>query len=412
MRLDLSDDQELFRETTERYLREHVPAGELRRRRDDPAGFDADYWRRGAELGWTSLLVDEARGGGSISGDGLVDLTLAAHEFGRHAAPGPLLPVNVVAAALNAALAAGPTDAAGPVRPTGSAGDGADTLAAVLAELVAGTRIASWCLSGPRPHDRLGATALTARVDGGEVVVDGVARPVEAGAQADHFLVTARTGGGPTRGGPAGEGLTQVLVPADAPGVSVAPMHTVDLTRRFAVVTFAGVRVPVDRVVGAVGGAAAAVERQLRLAAVISCAEAVGAMQAAFDMTVAWAFDRYSFGRPLASYQALKHRFADMKSWLEASHAVTDAAAAAVSADRPDAAELASAAKAFVGDYGSELLQDCVQLHGGIGVTFEHDLHLFLRRHTVARALHGTPSEHRQRLADITDTADHREDAA
>ncbi len=123
-------------------------------------------------------------------------------------------------------------------------------------------------------------------------------------------------------------------------------------------------------------------------------------MQTAFDMTVEWAFDRYSFGRPLASYQALKHRFAAMKTWLEASHAISDEAIAAVSADAPDADDLLSAAKAYIGEYGAELLQECVQLHGGIGVTFEHDLHLYLRRGTLNRALFGTPSEHRLRIAD------------
>jgi alkylation response protein AidB-like acyl-CoA dehydrogenase len=124
-------------------------------------------------------------------------------------------------------------------------------------------------------------------------------------------------------------------------------------------------------------------------------------MQAAFDMTVEWAFDRYSFGRPLASYQEIKHRFADMKTWLEASHAISDAATIAVATGSPDAEELVSAAKAFIGDYGAELMQDCVQIHGGIGLTFEHDLHLYLRRQTVNRALYGTPAEHRQRLADL-----------
>ena len=97
----LTDDQEFFRDTTARFLTEHAPVSELRRLRDDPAGFTAAYWAQGAELGWTSLLVAEAHGGGTISGDGLVDLTLVAHEFGRHAAPGPLVPVNVVAAALS-----------------------------------------------------------------------------------------------------------------------------------------------------------------------------------------------------------------------------------------------------------------------------------------------------------------------
>ena len=131
----------------------------------------------------------------------------------------------------------------------------------------------------------------------------------------------------------------------------------------------------------------------------ILSAEAVGAMQAAFDLTVEWSFDRYTFGRPLASYQALKHRFAHMKSWLEAAHALSDAAAAAVDRRSADGPERASAAKAFTGRYGTELIQDCVQLHGGIGVTYDHDLHLYLRRVTLDASLVGTPADHRRRLA-------------
>ena len=123
-----------------------------------------------------------------------------------------------------------------------------------------------------------------------------------------------------------------MLVPADTAGVTIEPMRTVDLTRRFSVVRFDDVRVPLAAVVGELGAAAEQVERQLQLAIVIGNAESVGAMQTAFDMTVQWAFERYSFGRPLASYQALKHRFADMKSWLEGAHAISDAAAAAVDA--------------------------------------------------------------------------------
>jgi len=198
-----------------------------------------------------------------------------------------------------------------------------------------------------------------------------------------------------------------VLVPAGTSGVSLAPMQSVDLTRRFSVVTFDDVRLPATAVIGGVGSADEQVDRQLERAVAIACAESVGAMQAGFDMTVEWAFDRYSFGRPLASYQELKHRFADMKTWLEASHAVSDAATGAVAGGSPDARELLSAAKSFIGDYGSELLQDCVQIHGGIGVTFDHDLHLYLRRHTVNRALFGTPADHRQRLADLAERKEH-----
>lgn len=382
MLLDLSADQEFFRDTTARFLREQAPVAELRRLRDDPRGWSGDYWPRGAELGWTSLLVSEERGGGSISGEGLLDLTLVAHEFGAQAAPGPLVPTNVVAAALS--------DAGGHDE--------------VLAGLLDGSVVAAWCHAEPVPHDRLGDVALEVRIEGDEVVLDGVKRPVEAGAQAQQLLVTGRTGGG----------LTQVLVPADAAGVSVEPLHTVDLTRRFATVRFDGVRLGADAVVGTVGAADEQVEHQLQLALVLVDAESVGAMQSAFDMTVEWAFDRYSFGRPLASYQELKHRFADMKTWLEASHGVSDAAARAVAAGSPRGPELNSAAKAYIGEYGGELMQDCVQIHGGIGVTFEHDLHLYMRRLTVDRSLYGTPADHRQRLAAwlVERSEAHEEDVA
>ena len=342
MQLDVSGDQEFFRETTAKFLAANVPIDHLRGLRDDPAGFDREYWKRGAELGWTSLLVAEEHGGGSISGAGVLDLALIAHEFGMAAAPGPLVPANVVAAALS--------DAAAHLD--------------VLEGLVAGTSFASWC------------DGVDVRVDGADLVVDGVARPVESAGEADHFLVSG------------------ALVPASTAGVTVAPLHTVDLTRRFGVVRFDGVRLPTSAAVES-----GEVDRLLQLAIVMANAESVGAMQRAFEMTVEWAFERYSFGRPLASYQELKHRFADMKTWLEASHAIADAAAVAVQERAPEAAELVSVAKAYIGHYGAELLQDCVQMHGGIGVTYEHDLHLFLRRVTLNRALFGTPADHRQRIA-------------
>lgn len=369
MLLELSSEQEFLQRTTARFLDDHARPTELRRLRDDPTGFDSDYWRRGAELGWTSLLVAERDGGVSISNSGLVDLTLVAHEFGRHAAPGPLVSTNVVAGALSAA--------------------GADR--ALIARLLAGSAIGALCLSEAPPNDGLGKPSLEISVRGGDVVLNGVKRPVESAAQASHFLVTGRTG----------DGLSQVLVPAETKGLSIAPMRAVDLTRRFSVVKFDDVRLPASSVLGRIGEAGAEVERQLQHALVIMNAEVVGAMQAAFEMTVTWAFDRYSFGRPLASYQALKHRFAHMASWLQASHAISDEAARAVSESRPDAAELVSAAKAYIGEYGAELLQECVQLHGGIGVTYEHDLHLYLRRVTLSRALFGTPDEHRRRIADL-----------
>ncbi|MBO0732312.1 MAG: hypothetical protein J2P57_23830, partial [Acidimicrobiaceae bacterium] len=139
------------------------------------------------------------------------------------------------------------------------------------------------------------------------------------------------------------------------------------------------------------------------LAVVIQLAETVGAMQWAFDTTLEWAFNRYSFGRPLASYQEIKHRFADLAMWLEGSHAIVAEAARAVQDESANRSELVSAAKLYAGRYGAELLQDCVQLHGGIGVTFDHDLHLFLRRVTSNTAAYGTPDEHAARLGRIVE---------
>jgi alkylation response protein AidB-like acyl-CoA dehydrogenase len=131
----------------------------------------------------------------------------------------------------------------------------------------------------------------------------------------------------------------------------------------------------------------------------LQCAETVGAIQEVLDFTLEYVADRYSFGRPLASYQALKHRFADMKMWLEACHGTTTAAVRGVQAGGDEAAELVSAAKAYVAVNATEIIQDCIQMHGGIGVTWEHDLHLYLRRATLNRGMYGTPAEHLERIA-------------
>jgi alkylation response protein AidB-like acyl-CoA dehydrogenase len=364
----LSSDQVALRETTAKFLDDLMPIEAVRQLRDDPAGYPPKFWTRGAELGWTSLLVSEEHGGGNVSGWPLQDLGLIAYEFGAHAAPGPLVPVNVVASALGAG--------------------GAPAQLEILSQLLAGAATAAWCYS-ERPSDAgTDAIDLEIRRDGDGLVLNGVKRPVENAGQAEHLLVTGSTGGA----------LSQVLIASDTAGISIEPMSSVDLTRRFSVVRFDDVRVPLDAAVGPLGEAADQVSRQVQIAIVTHCAESVGAMQRAFEMTQVWAADRYSFGRPLSSYQEIKHRFADMLSWLEGSHAITDAAIGALDTASPSADQLTSAAKAYVGEYGSELLQDCVQLHGGIGLTFEHDLHLFLRRVIANRALLGTPGEHRQRI--------------
>lgn len=374
MELTLTDDQEFFRDTTLRFLGAASSPADIRGLADDPGGMPDGYWRQGAELGWTSLLVPEELGGGSISGSGVVDLTIVADAFGRHAAPGPLLPTNVVASALAR---------------SGSDAHRSDTLPGLLD----GSVLAAWCGAdvgvGEPP------TVTASPTDGGFVLTGSVA-PVEAAAQADVLLVTAHDGERPV----------QLLVPAGTAGVTITPLRTLDLVRRFARVELDGVAVGAEDRVGDDGTTAADVERQLQEALVIQTAELVGAAERTFDFTVEWAFDRYSFGRPLASYQELKHRFADMKTWLEASHALAAALAREVQAGDPSARETASIAKAYVGEHLSELMQDCLQMHGGIGLTTEHDLHLYLRRVIVDRSLYGTPAAHRRRITDIATEED------
>ncbi|MHB1583333.1 MAG: acyl-CoA dehydrogenase family protein [Acidimicrobiales bacterium] len=372
MDLERSDDQELFRETTRRFLEATAPVATVRQWSEKEAnGYPADWWRRGAELGWVSLLVAEEDGGGSVSGSGLADLALVAEEMGRLVSPGPLLMANVVAAAVSA---------------VGTA----DQRAGVLPGLLSGESVATWCLAEPTGAAVGGAgVGLEAVGDGDGFVLNGVKAPVEAAVDAGHLLVTATV---------AGE-LTQFLVPASTPGVTVSPLQSLDLSRRFAEVRFDGVTVGPETVLGEVGAAGDEVERQLQQVVALQCAGMVGAVDEMFTRTVEYAFDRYSFGRALASYQALKHRFADMKLWLEASHATTVGAVRAVDAGEERAAELVSVAKSYVGTKGPVILQDCVQLHGGIGVTWDHDLHLYLRRVVQERALFGTPEEHRERIA-------------
>lgn len=366
-----TDDQELLRATARRFLDAQMPLTRVRELAAEPSGFDRRWWRDAATLGWTSLLVDEEHGGGSVSGCGLLDLLMVAEELGRTVAPGPLVPSNVVAWAL--------------------AREGASAGAGVLAGVLSGDTITAWAFAEPKSPwitTRL-ATVATA-VDGGYSLT-GVKTYVEAGAEADHLLVTAAMG----------EGVSQFLVPAAASGVTVGRLEALDTTRRYATVRLDDVRLPAAAMVGEPGGSARAVERQLELALVLQCAETNGAVDRVFEFTLEYMAERYSFGRPLASYQALKHRVADMKLWLETCHATTTAAARAVQRDDPSSPELVSAMKAFVGQYSTAIVQECVQLHGGIGVTWEHDLHLYLRRVTTNRQMYGGPLEHRARIADM-----------
>ena len=372
MRFDLTADQRLLQSTTAEFLEKFCPVSVARALHDAGRSFDRETWRRGAELGWTSLIVGEELGGGSVSGEGVVDATIIAEQFGRLAAPGPFLAVNVVAAALAEAT-------------------NGDAHAALIQRLLAGEAIGTWACCGPDQRWDPVAGAVEAAPDGDGYRLTGVHDGVEAAGDADVFLVVARTG----------EGLAQFIVPSDADGLSVSALASLDLTRGFGRIEYDGVRVAHGAMVGAAGEAVPAVERQFQIAVVLQCAELAGVVGKVLEFTRQWMSDRFTFGRPLASYQALKHRFADMTLWSHAAQATTAAAATAVAQRRDDAAELVSIAKAYTGQRATDIVQDCVQLHGGLGVTWEHDIHVYLRRATVDRVTWGSPSEHRRRVADL-----------
>jgi len=372
MRFDLTADQRLLQSATAEFLEKSSPVRGSRALHEKGQAFDRETWRRGAELGWASLIVAEELGGGSVSGEGLIDATIIAEQFGRLAAPGPFLAVNVVAAALAEAT-------------------NASAHAELIGRLVAGEAIGTWaCCAPDRGWDPV-AGAVEAAPDGEGYRLTGAHERVEAATDADVFLVLSR----------APEGLTQFVVPRDADGLSVSPLTSLDLTRGFGRVSYDGVRVAPSALVGEAGGAESAVERQFQIAVVLQCAELTGVVEKVLEFTRQWMFDRFTFGRPLASYQALKHRFADMTLWSHAAQATTAAAAAAVARRHADAAELVSIAKSYAGQRATDIIQDCVQLHGGLGVTWDHDIHVYLRRAAVDRVTWGAPSEHRRRVADL-----------
>ena len=369
---DLTEEQQLFADTSRRFLADECDLSMVRKLAETDAGFTAEWWRRAAGLGWLSLLVEEDAGGLGLGGDGILYLGVVAEEMGRMVSPGPLLPCSLVAATLS------------------RSGNG-EQRSEALPALVSGEATAGWCFAEGGHDWSADSVAMQADRIGGGYRLHGDKWPVEAAAEARHLLVTARCEGQ----------LTQFLVPADTAGITIEPLAGLDLVRRFARVRFDGVEVDEASVVGTPGGAAADVERQLQIGLAVTCAESAGAVARVFEFTLEWAFERYSFGRPLASYQALKHRFADMKTYLDGCHATASAALRAIAAGAADSARLARVAKAFIGDFAPEIVQECVQMHGGIGVTWDHDIHLYLRRVTTNRALLGPPREHRAAIADL-----------
>jgi alkylation response protein AidB-like acyl-CoA dehydrogenase len=366
MQVRLSEEQILLLDTVTRFVEAELPLSETRKLHDHPAGFDHTWLQKAAELGWFAMLVPEADGGGSISGKGLLDAAIVAEVLGRHCQPGPFLPMNVVASA---------------VARHGSVAQRQE----LLPGMVSGEAVATWAWANHAGDWDAGA-GMTVRRTGDTIHLSGRRGYVQDAPSAEHLLVAARLDGSPV----------QFLVPTLTEGITVTPLHTLDLSRRLAHVDFNDVLVPADQMLGA--GGEDQLDDQLHVALVLLLAETVGAADALFTMTVGYAQDRVAFGRPIGSFQAIKHILADQALALEVCKAGAVAAAEAVQEGGDRAGEVVSMVASGLFDRATELAQQCLQVHGGIGYTWEHDLHLLLRRIQSNAGLYGEPAWHRERI--------------
>lgn len=324
---------------------------------------DSALWRLAGEFGWPGLAVPEEHGG---AGQGLVELALVAEEIGRAAARGPFLSTALVGRAL-------------------TRGGSARLRASVLPALAAGTDWATWAFAEPRAPWTLDGVHATARTDGDAVVLDGVKTAVQDAGGARWLLVTARHNGVPT----------SFLVDRDTPGVTVRRQQTLDLTRAFYEVRLDGVRVAPDRRVDG------DVQRLLDDASVLLAAETLGVLDQLLEMTVEYMKVRVQFDRPLGTFQAVKHKCATMAMLVHGTRAATYYAAMAADAGTEDAARAACVAASYSSAATGDVAGESLQLHGGIGFTWEHDLHLYLRRAEADGALYGDATVHRDRLCGL-----------
>jgi alkylation response protein AidB-like acyl-CoA dehydrogenase len=367
-----TDDQKVLLDASVRFIQQACPLARVRERAYTNITYAADYRRRAGELGWFSMLVPEDLGGGNASGNGVLDAALVAYKRGAMLQPGPFTGTNVIAYALCAV-------------------GNEEQREKVLPALMSGEASASWAISPPAGHAAMEG-GVTAEFRRGAYELSGGKTFVQDVDESCWLLVTATTD----------DGVSQFLVPPGTPAVTVVALDSLDISRRFSEVRFEGAQLPASALVGIAGKASDLVARQSAIAAVLTAAESVGAMDHDFEMTLRYAKDRIAFGRPIGSFQAIKHLLADMSLALEMSKAIVLAAAKSLGADDGYGLEAASMAKAFVGDAGVDLAQNCFQIFGGIGFTWEHDQHLYLRRITTDAALYGDPVWHRERLCQLS----------
>ena len=375
MDFSFSEEQELLRETARRFLDDKAPSEKVREIMAGDLGYDPALWSEIAQQGWQAMAIPEAYGGAGYS---FLEQVVLLEEMGRAVFPAPYLSTAVLAA--NVILGAGSDGEKDSYLPPIAAGEAVWTVALTEAS-------GRW--------DAEGVQAVAKR-DGDDLVVSGSKRFVLDGHVADWFIVAVRTGSDPT----SESGVTLVVVPADADGIVATRLDTMDQTRQLADVDFNDVRVPASNVLGADGEAWPVIAEVLDLAAVALAAEQVGGAQKCLEMAVEYAKVRTQFGRPIGSFQAIKHKCADMLVQVESAKSAAYYAGWAASERNDEFPLVAPLAKSYCSEAYFFCAAENIQVHGGIGFTWEHDAHLYFKRAKSSEILFGDPSYHRSRLGD------------
>jgi alkylation response protein AidB-like acyl-CoA dehydrogenase len=369
-------DQEMLRATARKFLENECTSEFVRARMAEDRGFTEDFWTKLAEQGWLGLVYPDAYGGAGL---GFVDLTVLMEEMGRAVVPGPFF---------STVLLGGLT-----ILEAGSEAQKKEWLPRI-AEGRARVTLA-WKEPSAR-WDAAGVTA-TATAGGGGFTLRGTKLFVPDAHVAEAVVVVART-----RDDKDPEaGVSLFLVPTSAPGVSVTLLPTMDQTRKLCEVRLDGVSVPAGALLGAKDGGWTPLSRVAQRATVALCAEMCGGAQKVLDMTTEYAKIRIAFGKPIGSYQGVKHKAADMLVEVENAKSLTYYAAWAVDENVPEAPLAASMAKAYASDAFRKVAGAGIQLHGGIGFTWEHDLHLYFKRAKSSEFTFGDATYHREKVAQL-----------
>jgi alkylation response protein AidB-like acyl-CoA dehydrogenase len=366
MEFDLSKPQKLLQRSARDLFARACPAKKVRELMASDTAFDAELWSALAEQGWLGIQLSEANGG---LGLGIVDLMVVGEEMGRACFPGPFLG-TVWAATLIAE---------------------ANATSMYLQALAAGESKGAVALLDSDASWDLPEVRLQARQAGKGYQLNGRKSFVSDAGVADVIVCVARVG----------DDFALFAVPAKAAGVSIRATPGLDQTRKLYEVAFEGVTVGAEGVLAVGDAAYRALVRSMQVATLLVCADMLGGMQWILEDAVEYAKTRQQFGKPIGSFQAVQHMCADMLLWTESSRSAIYFAAWALEADPESAARVVSTAKVYASDASREVANRGVQVHGGIGFTWEHDLHLYYKRSKASEILFGDAGHHRAALADL-----------